>query len=245
MAYDFTDEMLMAFADGALEEPRFSEIAEAIESDPEIAARVEALAVGARLAKAVYGPLADRPVPAALRGSVDEAIARAEGRGSAGQPPRRKAPALPTSFIRYAMAASIAVLVAGPLAYLAGQWSAGTANAVSLGKPLGGELAALVASVPAGEERRIGGQILRPIASFDTDGRGFCREFELDGSTATVAIACRDGAEWRVAFALDTPLAGDGYAPASAIDSLETWLGTIGAGPPYSPLDEAAALKAF
>ena len=53
MSKMYTDEILMAFADGKLDEPEFTEIALAIETDAALAERVEALATASRGAKAV------------------------------------------------------------------------------------------------------------------------------------------------------------------------------------------------
>ncbi|UXN74074.1 hypothetical protein N8D56_01785 [Devosia sp. A8/3-2] len=53
---NYDDETLMAFADGQLDEPDFSELAAAIEAEPALAERLELLVLGKDLAKAVYAP---------------------------------------------------------------------------------------------------------------------------------------------------------------------------------------------
>jgi len=55
----YDDDTLMAFADGALEEPLFSQVAADVEADAELAARLDALVMGKDLARAVYQPLAE------------------------------------------------------------------------------------------------------------------------------------------------------------------------------------------
>lgn len=238
MTHDYDDETLMAFADGRLDEPLFSEIADAMEADPAIAGRVERLAYGARLAKGLYGPLAEVPVPEGLRRRV-EALVRSEGSNVVPFAPRRT-PA--TQWQPMAVAAAIALVVAGPLGYFAG--SAQTASSpIAIGQPLRGEVAALIGTLPSGEERRTGEAIVRPIATFDGGGGMLCREFEHDGETATVAVACRVGEEWRVDFAVTAPLGGDGYAPASSLESLDAYLSATEAGAPYDLKAEAAALS--
>ena len=84
--------------------------------------------------------------------------------------------------------------------------------------------------------------MLRTIATFTDASATLCREFEVDGPLTTVAVACRNGAEWRVAIAIDAPPANDGYAPASSLAALDAFLGSIDAGPPLPPEAEAEAL---
>jgi anti-sigma factor RsiW len=229
-----TDEELMAFADGALDEPRFSDVAGAVEADPEIAARLEELVVGGRAAAAVYAGLADLPVPARLARHI-------EGLGATSTVvpfPARRLPRL----LNYAMAAGVAALIAAPVGYLLGQGNS-PVPLVAAGAPLGTLVATELGRLPSGDEARLpGGGVMRAIATFN-DGEGqLCREFEVDGALATVAVACRTGAEWRVAIAIDTPIAPDGYAPASSIAALDAFLGAIEAGAPMGEAEEMAAL---
>jgi hypothetical protein len=229
-----TDEELMAFADGALDEPRFSDVAGAVEADPEIAARLEELVVGGRAAAAVYAGLAEVPVPARLTRSVADIEA-------ASRVVPFPAQRLPRA-LSYAMAAGVAALIAVPVGYLIGQGSA-PVPLVAAGPPLGPLLAAELGRLPSGQDARLpGGDVVRAIATF-ADGEGqLCREFEVDGALATVAVACRTETEWRVAIAIDAPVAADGYAPASSIAALDAFLGAIAAGAPMNEAEELAAL---
>ena len=63
MTQTYGDATLVAFADGELEEPRFTEVAEAVTADRALAERLELLVLGKDLAKAIYAPLSDRPIP--------------------------------------------------------------------------------------------------------------------------------------------------------------------------------------
>ncbi len=233
MNQSFDDEELMAFADGVLDEPRFSELAAAIEADAALAERLELIVAGGKAAKALFSPLAELPIPASLAGSVEAAVAAHEGKVVRFQ---RRAPAL----LPMAAAAAIAALAVGPVAYFAG--GAGEAPLVAIGEPLPPALTAELASLPSGAETRFGDAVIRPIATF-TDARStLCREFELDGTLTTVAVACREAGEWRVAIAIDAPPAGDGYAPASSLAALDAFLESIEAGPPLPAAAEAEAL---
>ena len=234
MNQPFDDEELMAFADGALDEPRFSEVAAAIEADPALAERLELIVAGGKAAKAVFGPLVDQPVPAALTARVEAAIAEHKGKVV---PFRRWVPA---SFVPMAAAAAIAAIAVGPVAYFAG--GSRDAPLVAIGAPLAPAITSQLASLPSGAEARLGDAVIRPIATFTDAESTLCREFELDGALTTVAVACRSGTEWRVAIAIDAPPATDGYAPASSLAALDAFLGSIDAGPPLPPAAEAEAL---
>lgn len=234
MNQPFDDEELMAFADGVLDEPRFSEVAAAIEADAALAERLELIVTGGKAAKAVYAPLADQPVPAKLTDSVKAAIAAHEGKVV---PFRRR---MPATFLPMAAAAAIAAIAVGPVAYFAGV--AREAPLVAIGAPLAPAITAQLASLPSGAEARLGDTVIRPIATFTDAQSTLCREFELDGALTTVAVACRSGTEWRVAIAIDAPPATDGYAPASSLAALDAFLGSIDAGPPLPPAAEAEAL---
>lgn len=225
----YTDEVLMAFADGALEEPSFSELASAIENDAGLAARVEALALGRDVAKQAFGPL--EPVPFQLHRKVDIAIRRAE---------QGRAPLL-----ALAAAASVAVVVALPIGWFAGQHSATTAPVLMAGSELGGEVTALLSTLPSGSELRLAtGTQLRVIASFETAEGNLCRELEMTtAQTAAVVVGCRQADTWRVAFSTSSLPAGNGYAPASSLEALDAYLSAIGAGEPITGEAEALALR--
>ena len=77
MQRDFSDETLMAFADGVLDEPEFSQVAEAIESDEDLATRLEALVTGSTLARRGFDELL-APVPPELEAAVRETIKAAD-----------------------------------------------------------------------------------------------------------------------------------------------------------------------
>lgn len=237
MTRSFDDEELMAFADGAIEEPRFSDIAAAIEADPELARRLELLVAGGEAARAVYGPLADRPVPDRLRRSVETAIAAVE---TTKVVPFRRPHSRP-AWQAAAIAASVALVLAAP----AGYFFARTAEdlSIAVGQPLAPALVAQLEAVPAGGEAALGAATLRPIATFTDAGRNLCREFELDREVTTVAVACRSGDSWQVAIAINAPPADDGYAPASSLAALDAFLDSIGAGPPMSAEEEQQSLS--
>jgi anti-sigma factor RsiW len=95
-----SDEDLHAYIDGALAEERALAVRKALVSDPVLAERAALFQADKAMLKAVYGPLAERPVPA-------EWIARAHRRT---QPRTRWRQAC-------AIAAILLVMVIGPLAW--------------------------------------------------------------------------------------------------------------------------------
>jgi len=233
MTQSFDDTELMAFADGVLEEPRFSQVAAAIEADAALAERLEQIVAGGKAATSLFAPLADLPVPARLTAGVKAAIKAQEGTVV---PFRRRA----QPFVPVLAAAAVAAIAVGPVAYFAG--GSREAPLVAIGQPLAPALTAELGRLPSGAETRLGSAVLRPIATFTDASATLCREFEVDGSLTTVAVACRSGTEWRVAIAIDAPPANDGYAPASSLAALDAFLGSIEAGPPLPPDAEAEAL---
>lgn len=235
MTQNFDDTELMAFADGVLEEPRFSEVAAAIEADPALAERLEQIVAGGKAAKSVFAPLADLPVPAKLAAGVKAAIAAQDGKVV---PFRRRA----QTWVPVLAAAAVAAIAVGPVAYFAG--GARETPLVAIGEPLAPALTAELGRLPSGAETRVGSAVIRPIATFTDANATLCREFEVDGALTTVAVACRTGTEWRIAIAIDAPPATDGYAPASSLAALDAFLGSIDAGPPLPPDAEAEALAA-
>ena len=236
----YDDDTLMAFADGALEEPLFSQVAADVEADAELAARLDALVMGKDLARAVYQPLAEVPVPGKLRQGVEAAIARAEGGKVV--PLRRRLPV--GSWRRMAAAAAIACVVAGPIGYFLGQGGGEDRPLVATG-PVDGALADVIGTMPSGGEAVLAdGTRFLPIASFEDEAGRLCREFELMGETAALAVACLPAGVWQVEVALAIPVEDENYRPASSLPVLESYLSAIGAGAPMSAEEERAALAA-
>lgn len=230
----FSDETLMQFADGVLEEPQFSAVANAIETDAMLAERVHALAEGADLARRGYAELL-QPVPAELQARVHAAVARHD------RAPwwRRAWQALDLTPAGLAVGALGMVILAMPVPGLLGQFEQSDPS-MGLSGP---QLAAALDTVPAGTRAALGeGIAMVPVSTF-TDGDGqLCREFETSGSSAYVAIACRLNGDWQTRFAVAAQ--GDAaYRPASGLAALDAYLEAIGAGPALLDQAEIDALR--
>jgi hypothetical protein len=191
----FTDEMLMAFADGELAEPARSQVERALRADPDIAARVAQFrAMRMRVYSAFAGVL-DEPVPARLQPSHASAkVVHLDTLRAARQQARPKAR---WSWPQWgAMAASLVVgVLAGVLGFRSLQGEAELATMASRDGALvaQGRLAAalsqqLASNGPSGERVQIG-------ISFRSKDGSYCRSFALGPSAG---LACRNGAQWNI-----------------------------------------------
>lgn len=252
-AWNYDDELLMAFVDGVLDDPLRTEVAQAIEDDPGLAKRAAALAEGERLAKFLYEPLADVPVPVALH----EHIERLSTKPPTAEPtpaavlPFRPTPRTQSSrrWLPVALAAGVALLVAGPIGFQLGR--IGVANPTPAGPVQAGTVDPLVdrllSKLPSGEAFSLeSGGTFTVISSFEIDEGRFCREFEVDGERAYLGVACMADQGWRYNF-LSAQEAGqsvdDGFSPASSVDLLDTYLAGENASPPFSAADEIRRLS--
>lgn len=246
----FDDESLVAFADGELDDATAARLETALETDDALAARLAVFLESRDVLASAMKPLIDEPVPEALRLSVERMVADAAAPVAAAPtsaketvvPFRPKtAPPAPATMRRalLPLAASIVAVVAGLAGYQLGR-SGGTTGADALG-----QVAALLDSEPSGAERVVeGAGMVRIISTFQAEAGGLCREYELEREAVVeTTIACRDGNAWTTRLAVSAPRA-EGYAPASAQDTIDAWLSSINAGAPLGADEERLALSA-
>jgi anti-sigma factor RsiW len=255
----FDEETLMAYADGELDPGRAAAVEAAMASDPSIARTVRLFrgtAVAARSAVEAETP----PVPAALRASIEQAIARAANPAAS---PEEGNPAIvpvaqPLSVpVRaaanrpwYALAASAAFVAVAVAGYLAGAQRDGPAlpGGVAVVAP-GDERRAFDTALnesPSGAEKPIGpGATLAVTASFRDNNGNLCREFRLERNLAgaVAGVACRSGGAWSIAFAATEPGGSGEFRPASGHALLDAFLTERGATAPLTEAEESAALR--
>ncbi|MBL6751851.1 MAG: hypothetical protein ISP90_15090 [Nevskia sp.] len=249
-----SDEILMAYADGALSGAEAAEVRDAAARDPAVAARIEMFRASGRLLRGAFEPVLHQPVPQNLQDAVAALGAPVPGRQGrhllAG--PRHR----PRSRMwAQALAASVALVLA-----LAAGWRLGPGR----GEPaVPGTLMAAAAALPApltaALDRLPSGEVAQvrvglhtvgvlPLASYDAHG-SVCREFELTaaagaGDRSLRGVVCRGGGRWLLR-ALAEPAApaaaeaGDGYLPASGGGELAPLLGLA---QPLSPAEERQRL---
>jgi hypothetical protein len=108
------------------------------------------------------------------------------------------------------------------------------------------ELKAQLGTLPSGMQAALpDGREVSIIASFTDGAAAFCREYETTaaGRTAYVSVACRDGSDWSLRFAMAMASSGNGYAPAASLDALDAFYAASGASQPLSAEAEQAFLK--
>jgi anti-sigma factor RsiW len=244
-----TDEILMAYADGELDEAKSQEIAADISKSPALARKVEMFRQSRRLAKDAFAPLENEKVPDALLASIKAEIAEHEKPAAPAikQFPKTPLPlAANDNWRRWAAAASLAVLLAGGIGYFFGQQSGSSADAprFALEQPVGEAIGQRLARLPSGAEETWDDRRLKMIASFaDASGR-LCREFEYHAISKDtfVAVACRADDNWQLTFAVEAPPSDGSYAPASSMQALDAYVSAIGADTSMTADQEKAAL---
>ena len=245
-----SDETLMAYADGELDEAEAATVEAALAADPALQARLRPFSETRRLLGGMAGD--DLSVQAADDAALIALIRAASGRqdeSTLDQPVARGAPLAAMGF-----GAGEAIAVPQAANTNRKPWIAAAAVAacavIALGwfgfSPDGGGLApeqiAAIEGLPSGETSVLGdGRELTMIASYQQDA--FCREYEItDDDVAEITIACREGEQWRQRFAVavERPEIGGYTAVSEGLEALDAALAPL--GEPLTPEAEAAAL---
>lgn len=187
---DVSREMLMAYADGELDELTARRVERAVADDPELAAQLEADQTLRAKLQSHLAPAAEEDIPAAWMAMIAEAaeedskvVSFADAREA------RTVRGVPRWGAGVAIAASLALGVmlgtqvsssGGALVEKDGMLLASAGLEQALDRQL--------ASAQAGEEVRI-------LASFQREGGDFCRAF---AGPEHSGIACREAAGWRL-----------------------------------------------
>jgi len=259
-----SDEMLMAYADGELDEPAARRIEMAMTADPRVGAEVVRYLRSRRLARAALSGPDQLEVPSALRDAVARQIAgfaatkvepapvRAEPAPDDSAPddsakviafPRRGATA--PSWFRLAAAAVVAAVVSGSVVSLALRGSAGHPVGLALLDTPG--LTGALDQIASGESKALADASLQVAASFTLPDNRLCRQFSLsDPAIHTEAVACRAADGWALRFATASAPPADGgeIKAAGGSEALDLFLGEIGAGEAMDPDAERTALAA-
>lgn len=222
----FDDETLMAYADGALPADQAGQIAAALAADPALAARVQEF----RAARAAIAALPLPAAPAGLEAHI-RALAAAQAASKMTPQPadnviplRRRASA---SLWQIPLTAAAALVVGALLGPILMPPPSGDGLPVQLVQALDHQ--------PSGAVQN--GVTL--IASFHDGAGTLCREYETASQTG---IACRQDGAWQLRLAVASGGAG-GYAPASGLEIIDTWMAQNDGGAPLSAEAEAEALK--
>ncbi|WP_017668334.1 hypothetical protein [Sandarakinorhabdus sp. AAP62] len=242
-----SDTELLAFLNGALAEPRMSEIEAALAVDEALVARLEALAnnsaaVDQSVAAAFDAVLAE-PLPPALLAAASPAVVDLAAARAA-----REANAAPRSPIRWWQPAALAASLAIGLVIGAGV-PRGNSDALIIadaaGTRAGPTLAAALASTRSGTDARLPGGVLRPVISVRAGNGELCRQFGVQQDQAALsALACRRGDQWQIVVASSSAGSRSDYAQAAGPGeaAITAALDALAAGDPMDAEAEAKAL---
>jgi hypothetical protein len=202
MDQPISDEVLMAYADGALPMDEREAVQDAIAKHPWLMEKVESFLF-------TRGPLA-RPFDAVLTAPLPERLQALAAQADAS---RRRGPSKGFGWLRQfagamwtpvlSPAAAIPVVVLG----IAAGWllqRSGHSDFVSLdesGLVASAQLQAALDATPVGALTSIGRNLaIQPKFTFASTQKTWCRQYELvhDDGRAAGGLACRDGGVWRV-----------------------------------------------
>jgi hypothetical protein len=239
-----SDETLMAYVDGELEEGAAIALERVLATDPELARRLVGFIRSRRLARSQFAA-SEADVPDGLRGALSRLIGEEERTAEERAAPSsvRARPAWPSvrAFAAAAAVGGIAVLAAAT-AYLAGWTSPGT-GATVFGRIDDPAVLAALQITASGDRRDIAGGNVRPLATYRLANGTLCRDFVVALAAGSVeGLACR-GKEWRIVAAVGAS-GGEGYVPASGENLIDGYLRSLDAGEPVSAADEARLLSA-
>ncbi|QYF91750.1 hypothetical protein KY495_13180 [Massilia sp. PAMC28688] len=219
----YSDETLMAFADGELDEATRREVEQAMRQDPALAAKVrQHQALRANVFGAYAGTL-DEEVPQRLQAAArsSKVVHLNNVRPLRNAPPPAAPPADKRSWSWPEWGALAATLVMGVIAGGLGTQELGGAQQFASFDAKAGALTA---------EGRLDEALSQQLASAGTEADfvrlgvsfvskegSYCRSFTLP---QTAGLACRSGNQWRIPVMATTVVAGAGaYRQASAMPS--------------------------
>lgn len=254
MAQKIDDEKLMAFADGELNDKQMLEVENALNKDPVLAERMGMYLETGKLLKEAGDYLLETPVPDVLRKNVEQMLTDAESLENAAKPhgfrlttarqeESIKLPIAANSNWYPAIAASIALIVGSLIGYgVAGIDTSSDSEQLQIADFGQLPITNALYTVPSGEELDLGenGERFRAIASYNNQSGALCREFELDKADKStfVSVACHKDMGWRLTFTVAAmSQSDDGYAPASSLEALDSYLDAVG-------IDNALSLEA-
>jgi len=219
----FSDEILMAYADGELDEPQRGAVEAAVRADPALAAIVDGHRALRADVFAAFAGVLDEPVPPPLQAAAAprvlslDAARNARARAPAAAPEAATLPgpavAPRSAWPQWgALAATLVVgVLVGSLWFDGSGTDSGFVSADAGGRmlargQLAGALSRQLASDPAPNSPvRIG-------LSFATRDGGYCRSFSVG---ASAGLACRDGDAWRIPVLSEAATASGDYRQAA------------------------------
>ncbi|GFE48427.1 anti-sigma factor [Roseobacter cerasinus] len=251
---EFTDEELMAYADGELAEDRATDLDLALAAESDLAERLALFVDTRMLSKEALEPMLAEPVPEHLVAQVQALAAAGQtpdaptGETVVAFPDKRAAPAAPPLW-KLPLAATLALAVglgAGLSLAPTGETGGVGLQIATLTDP---QIIDALHTVASGDDLLLqDGSRIAPVATFMDGSQALCREFELDRTDGltVVSVACHRSGGWDVQMAVASAAATEtGYAPASSLEILDAYLAANEAGPPLDLQAEAEALQSL
>jgi hypothetical protein len=244
-----TDEALMMFADGKLDDAAMDRIANAIQADPALAARVAAFTSTRDLLKGAFSaPINEQP-PERLIAAIMSGAALPQGAEVIPFKPRTQtAQAAKTpGWLPMALAAGIAGIAAGVGGFMIGQDRSRPETAVAALAGAGTfELAGLDIARD-GQDMVFGPNLKGNVSgSYRMADRRICRTLSVrhgrSGSAAD-GVACQNAGSWRVELALPRDEASAVFRPASGTGPIDALLEAGGADAVLSARDVDDLIK--
>jgi hypothetical protein len=242
----FSDETLMAFADGELDEKVAVSVEQAMSDDPAIAQRVAGFMRSRRIIRSAFQGDALPDVPPELRAAVLAQIERIETPVQLQTLPEasvvRKTPVTGRWRIGLAMAASIAAIAIATFSYLAGRQSVSPSLHGPVAHLSDPEVSRTLSESASGQDRDLSFGRIRVVSTFRVANGSLCREFNLHTSSGSSdAVACHANG-WMITFAVASASPKDAYVPSDGADLMASYLQSSGAG---EPLLNAAEMQAL
>ncbi|MDE2137690.1 MAG: hypothetical protein KGJ68_09655 [Gammaproteobacteria bacterium] len=237
----YSEETLIAYADGELDAAARAALEAAMAADPQLAQRVARhRALRARV-QAAFAPVLEEPLPERLLASVRAAAAGPHAGSVVALQPRARARWSWPEWTAIAASLLAGALLGPPLlrpgagASLVDTSGGRVVAGGALARALAGQLAS---SQPAGAPVAIG-------ISFRSRAGAYCRTFSLSEAGGFAGLACHEQNAWRIetlARAEPAP-AGNGYRPAASAlpPAVAGTVAELIAGEPLDAAAESAA----
>jgi hypothetical protein len=243
---NFSDEDLMAFADGECGPELKREIEVAMKNDQLLFNRIEMFRGSAAVLRSAFPPVVNQPADDALvnliRNSSRPMAEKSGASSNVVQFPVSKKPK--PIFWQQAIAASVLLATGVAGGFLLGSPSPGQETGIASLK-VTSEISKVLMSLSSGQSTKTSTGDLTVIASFKDAQGHFCREFENSSNEASkaVTVACRRNSNWQVVLQAALPAATDSFIPAGGAQALEAYLQSAGMNEPLSADEEKAFLQ--
>lgn len=242
-----SDERLMMFADGTLDDAEAAAVARALAADPALETRLAAFLATRHGLKGAYARVMNERPPERLIAAILDAPPAEAGTVVAFEtrrPARENIARKPAAWLPLAMAAGIGAFALGLGGYLVGQ------NSVAPGSALlalaGGQTLQTLSSLKDGDRADFGAGLVGAVSgSYRMADRRFCRTLLVEqaaSATAAEGVACLGPQGWQLVLALPRLPAGQAYRPAAGAGPIDALLEAGGAQAALSPREVEALI---